>query len=499
MDAKVGIVGAGFGGLGMAIRMKRTGMDDFVVLERGADVGGTWHYNTYPGCQCDIPSHLYSFSFAPNPDWSRTYPTQPEIWRYLRDCAERFEVMDHIRLGCEVTSADWDEDAGVWRLETSDGAISVQVLVAAPGPLTEPRLPEIPGLEDFEGAVFHSARWDHGHDLTGRKVGVVGTGASAIQIVPRIQPQVEHLDVFQRTPPWVVPHGDRAIRPWERRLYRRFPALQRVARTCVYWLRELLVLGLVHDQRLMKPLERVARRHMEKQTPDPGLREALTPSYRLGCKRILPSNDWYPALLEPNVEVVSEPIREVRRRAVVTSDGAEHELDTLVLATGFHVTDIPIAHRIRGRAGVLMADAWGGSPQAYLGASVAGFPNLFLLVGPNTGLGHNSIVFMIEAQLAYVLDALRVMEDRGAARVEVRPEAQRAFNAEVQRRMRATVWTAGGCSSWYIDVNGRNTTLWPGFTWRFWQRTRRFVPEHYLLTPGAPAGRAAPNRVENVL
>lgn len=477
-------MGAGFAGLGMAIRLKEEGIEDFVVCERDDDVGGTWWANTYPGCQCDIPSHLYSFSFAPNPDWSRTYPKQPELRDYLRRCAERFDVLDHVRLGCEVEAADWDEEAGVWRLQTAQGELAARTVVAAPGGLSEPSTPRLPGLESFGGTSFHTARWNHEHDLAGRRVAVIGTGASAIQVVPEIQPVVAHLDVFQRTPPWVVPHRDRPITDWERALYRRAPALQRAVRSGVYWMRELMVPGLVHRPQMLRVLEAVARRHLAEQVPDPELRAKLTPDYTIGCKRILPSNHWYPALTRPNVDVVTEGITDVRAEGIVTGDGALHEVDTIIWATGFYVTDIPIAHIVQGREGRKLAEVWEGSPHAYRGTAVAGFPNLFFLVGPNVGLGHNSIVFMIEAQLNYVVEALRTMRARGAASIEVRPEAQEEYNAKLQSRMGRTVWNSGGCSSWYIDAKGKNTTIWPDFTWRFWQSTRRFDPAAYRL--GAP-------------
>jgi cation diffusion facilitator CzcD-associated flavoprotein CzcO len=487
----IAILGAGFGGLGMAIRLKQEGIEDFVVFERDTEVGGTWWANSYPGCQCDIPSHLYSYSFAPNPDWTRTYPLQEELGRYARATAERFGVVDHIRLGCEVAGAQWDEDSQRWRIETSDGEFTADVLVAAPGFLSEPSVPSLPGLESFAGAVFHTARWNHDHDLTGRRVAVLGTGASAIQTVPAIQPIVGHLSVFQRTPPWVMPHRDRPITDFERRMYRRFPALQRLVRGGVYLSRELVVPGLALEPRLMKALQRVALRHMEKQVPDPGLRAKLTPDYVLGCKRILPSNEWYPALQQPNVELVTDGIREIRPDGIVTADGVLHEVDTIVMATGFKVTDISLAYRIRDAQGVSMADRWEGSPQAYLGTSVAGFPNLFFVTGPNTGLGHNSLLFMIEAQLSYVLDALRQMRARGATRLEVRREAQEAYNAYIQRRLVRSVWNTGGCASWYLDKTGKNTTIWPYFTWRYWQRTRRFDPAPYMLTNGASAALVA--------
>jgi cation diffusion facilitator CzcD-associated flavoprotein CzcO len=480
----IAIVGAGFSGLGTAIRLRQQGIDDFVVLERHEDVGGTWWANTYPGCACDVPSHLYSFSFAPNPEWSQTYSPQPEIRAYLQRCARRFDLYRSIRLGTAVSSAAWDDDAGRWTIETSGGPISARVLIAGMGPLTEPRIPDLPGLDTFEGAAFHSARWDHDHDVAGARVAAIGTGASAIQFVPAIQPRVAALHVFQRTPPWVMPHTNRRISDRERRLYRRVPALQKGVRAGVYGAREALVLGFVKHPKLMAVPERLSRRHMRDQISDPGLLAKVTPDYTIGCKRILPSNQWYPALGEPNVELVTSPIREVRPRSIVVADGSEREVDTIIFGTGFHVADMPIGEWVRGRAGKRLVDAWGGSPRAYLGSAVAGFPNLFLLLGPNTGLGHSSMVYMIESQINHVIDALRVMREHGAAVAEVRPDVQDAYNRELDAKQAGTVWSAG-CSSWYLDATGRIATLWPDWTWRFRQRTRRFDPAAYTLRPAA--------------
>jgi cation diffusion facilitator CzcD-associated flavoprotein CzcO len=479
-DVRVAIVGSGFAGLGMAIRLREAGVEDFVVLERADDVGGTWRDNSYPGCACDVPSHLYSFSFAPNPDWTSTFSPQPEIWGYLRDCAQRYGVMPHIRFGHELLDARWDDDAQRWRLRTSRGDLTAQALVLGTGPLSAPAIPELPGLERFEGTTFHSAAWDHDHDLDGERVAVIGTGASAIQFVPQIQPRVGRLHVFQRTAPWIMPRPDRPLAPFERRVYRALPAAQLLMRAGIYWARESFVIGFRHP-RAMRLGQRLALRHLHRQVSDPDLRRTLTPTYRMGCKRVLISNDYLPALGRENVEVVTDAIREVRPRSIVTADGTEREVDTIVFGTGFHVTDMPAAERVHGRDGRSLAEVWDGSPQAYLGAMVAGCPNLFFLVGPNTGLGHNSIVFMIESQCNYVLDALRLMDAGGAAELEVRPEAQAAYNARIQEQMRGTVWTSGGCASWYLDAQGRNTTLWPSFTWPFRARTRRLDPAHYEL------------------
>jgi cation diffusion facilitator CzcD-associated flavoprotein CzcO len=492
---RIAIVGSGFSGLGMAARLKQEGVDDFVVLERAEDLGGTWRENTYPGCACDVPSHLYSFSFAPNPDWSRTFSPQPEIWEYLRRVSREQRIDPHIRYRHEVTSARWEEVSELWRIQTSAGEITADMLVAGAGPLSDPKLPDIEGIDSFEGTIFHSAQWDHEHPLDGERVAVIGTGASSIQLVPQIQPRVGRLYVFQRTPPWIVPHRDRPISRWERRLYRLFPPSQRVVRAAVYWARELFVLPLMHPRDGSLP-ERVARKHLQAQVPDPVLRERLAPGYRIGCKRILISDDYYPALVQPNVEVVTESIRAITPHGIVTADGAERELDTIILGTGFHVTDMPVAEWIRGGDGRSLAEVWQGSPQAYLGAAVAGFPNLFLLVGPNTGLGHNSIVFMIESQLHYMIECMRFMDRGGLEVIQVRDQVQRSYNEEIQRRLAGTVWNSGGCVSWYLDERGKNTTIWPGSTWPFRRRLHRFHPEDYELRPRtsspAPSSDPAP-------
>ena len=487
---RIAIVGSGFAGLGAAIKLMQAGIEDFVVLERTGDVGGTWNVNTYPGCQCDIPSHLYSFSFAPNPNWSRTYSLQPEIWDYLRRVTSEQGIEPHIRFHHEVTAATWDEDEQLWRIETNAGELTAQMLIAGPGPLSAPKLPEIDGIDTFEGTIFHSAEWDHEHSLLGKRVAVIGTGASSIQLVPHIQPEVSRLHLFQRTPPWVVPHRDRPTSRAERLLYRVFPPAQRLVRALVYFSREIFVFTLMHPRAGSLP-ERAGRKHLREQVPDPELRAKLTPRYRIGCKRTLISNDYYPALGQPNVEVVTDSIAAITPRGIVTDDGVEHVLDTIILGTGFHVTDMPVAQWVHGRGGRTMDDVWQGSPQAYLGTTVAGFPNLFMLVGPNTGLGHNSIVFMIESQLNYVMDCIRHMDAARAGAFDVREDVQRSFNSELQRKLDGTVWTSGGCVSWYLDEHGRNSTVWPGFTWPFRQRTRRFDPSDYELRPRAP--RPAPS------
>ncbi len=479
---RVAIIGTGFSGLGAAIALKK-GAVDFVVLERAGDVGGTWRDNTYPGCQCDVPSHLYSFSFAPNPDWSRTYSPQAEIWEYLCRTADTHGLRDHVRFNADVREAWWDASNNVWTVETPDATYTSDVLIGANGALSEPSVPDIPGLENFTGTVFHSAQWDHDHVLDGERVAVIGTGASAIQFVPKIQPKVAKLTLFQRTPAWVLPHTDRPISRLERAVYRRFPVVQKLARAFVYWCRELVVIAMTKNPRLTKPIERVARANLSKHVKDPVLRAKLMPTFSAGCKRLLLSDDYYPALTQPNVTVETSSIGQVRERSIVTTDGITHEVDTIIFGTGFHVTDNPMAERIRGRDGLTLAKAYeDDGARAYLGTTAPGFPNLFLLTGPNTGIGHTSLVVMIEAQLTYILDALRKMQASGVATIEVERAPFERYNDALQSRLGRTVWNAGGCASWYLDSHGRNTTLWPDFTWKYRRATRRFDSENYAVT-----------------
>ena len=492
-DVTVAIIGSGFGGIGMAASLMRAGITDVVLLERAAELGGTWRDNSYPGAACDVPSHLYSFSFAPNPDWSRSFSPQPEIWKYLRRVAAEEGVTGKIRFGEEVTSARWDPAARLWRVETTKSTLTARFLVSAAGPLSDPMIPDIPGLDTFAGTVFHSATWDHDYDLTGRNVAVIGTGASAIQFVPRIQPLVGQLTVFQRTPAWIMPRHDRQISRLERWLFRHLPPTQQAARAAIYCGREAYALGFVKNPAIMRAAEAMALRHLHRQVADPDLLAGLTPSYRMGCKRILLSNDYYPALTQPNVSLVTEGIKEIREKSVLTSDGIAHHVDTLIFGTGFHVTDFPLARRIFGPDGDSLASRWSATPAqtAFRGTTTAGFPNLFVLTGPNTGLGHTSQVFMIEAQIRYVRGALIHARRHEVDRIEVRPEAQAAYDRMVQRKMRKTVWVTGGCKSWYLDAEGRNVTLWPDFTWIYAWQTRRFDPSNYDLARSLTSGTGA--------
>lgn len=479
--ARIAIIGSGFGGLGTAIRLKQQGMEDFIILERAGDVGGVWRDNNYPGCACDVESHLYSFSFAPNPNWSHSFSSQSEIWDYLKRCAKDYGVLPHLRFKHEVREAVWEQDEQRWRLETSKGTYTANVLVAAAGSLSDPAIPKLNGLETFRGKVFHSARWDHEFELTGRRVAVIGTGASAIQFVPAIQPFVEKLFVFQRTAPWIVPRRDRPLEERERRMFRRFPLAQRARRAGIFWLRELFGFAFRHPWAL-RYFERIALRHLEKAVADPALRAKLTPGYTIGCKRILISNDYLPALTRANVELVTDGIAEVLEHSILTRDGIERQVDAIIFGTGFHVTDLPFARCIRGRNGRSLSDVWAGSPVAHVGTTVAGFPNLFLLQGPNTGLGHTSVILMLEAQIEHVLSAVRFMQRHRVAAIEPRPEVQAAYVADIDRKLQGTVWNTGGCMSWYLDATGRNSTLWPRPTWSFRRRVARLSPGEYLLT-----------------
>lgn len=477
------IVGSGFAGMCAAIKLAEDGESDLLVIERAGDVGGTWRDNTYPGACCDVPSQLYSFSFARNPEWTSSYSPQPEIQQYLRDLARTYGVLDRTVFDTELEHAEWDDEAGRWRVRTSGGEIWAKTLVTGTGGLSEPRMPDIAGIATFAGPLFHSARWDHDADLTGKRVAVIGTGASAIQIVPELAKVVGHLDVYQRSAPWVIPRNDRRYSRLERLALRRLPGLARLYRTGIYWAHEGYVPMFTVMPRLGAPAEKAALANLRKGVADPVLRDRLTPRFRLGCKRILRSNTYYPAIASPNVDLVTDPITRIEPHAVVTGDGVEHPVDAIVVATGFWTTSLPIAGRIVGREGRTLAEEWAdGGMSAYKGTTVHGFPNLFTIVGPNTGQGHTSMVFIIESQVAYIRDAIRTMRRRGYAAAEPRAEVQRRWNSRLQRRMRRTVWNTGGCSSWYLDEHGRNTTLWPRSTVSFRRALARFDADAYDLS-----------------
>lgn len=477
----VTIIGSGFAGLCMAIRLKEQGQDNFVILERAQDVGGTWRDNQYPGAACDVPSHLYSFSFAPNPAWSRKYPTQPELYAYLRRIAKDYDLLRHIRFDHTLEAADYDEQHACWTVRTSQSSITSRTLVMGNGGLAEPKLPDIAGVERFKGKTFHSSRWDHDYDLTGKRVAVIGTGASAIQLVPEVAKVAGQLDVYQRTPNWLIPRPDRAYTGLEKTLFKALPATRRLHRNAIYWGHEARVMGMVLNPALMKVFQKVAELHIRRQVKDPVLREQVTPDYTIGCKRILISNDWYPALQQDNVSLITDGIREIREHSIVTADGTEREIDALIFCTGFYATENPIAHAVTGRDGQTLADAWVDGEEAYLGTTVHGFPNLFLMIGPNTGLGHSSMVFMIESQAELIQRLLNDMQQQGSEEIEVREAVQAGYNRRLQERLAGSIW-ATGCDSWYKHKNGKITALWPGFTFQFWLRTRRYRRDDYSFS-----------------
>jgi cation diffusion facilitator CzcD-associated flavoprotein CzcO len=482
---RIAIVGSGFSGLGAAIALSNEGYgNDLIILERRLSVGGTWHDNSYPGCRCDVPSNLYSFSFAPNPSWSETFSAQPEIERYLQATAREFGVLDKVAFDAALEEARWDAARGVWKLETSRGSLTADFLINGGGGLSEPFIPEIPGAPSFAGTTFHSAQWNHAHDLTGRRVGIIGTGASTIQFLPIVQTSAGQVILFQRTPPWVFPHRNRPTTGPERTAFRMLPWTQRFSRARNYWMGEALLGSmLIRNSPKLGRLEKLAKAFLARQVSDPELREKLTPTYTPGCKRLLQSNDYYPALQRPNVDVETEKIIEIRPEGVVTADGTLHRVDTIIYGTGFRITSNPMAEKVHGTEGRTLTEYWAGTGmRAYCGTTIPGFPNFFMMAGPNTGIGHTSLVVMIEAQVAHVVGALRALRESNATVVDVRPDVLETWSTEVQTKAAPTVWNSGGCSSWYLDDAGRNTTLWPDYTFRFVRKTRTFDPADYVLS-----------------
>ncbi|WP_407688210.1 flavin-containing monooxygenase [Mycobacterium sp. HUMS_1102779] len=491
------IIGTGFSGLGMAIKLQQRGVD-FVILEKADDVGGTWRDNSYPGCACDIPSHLYSFSFEPKPDWRNPFSYQPEIWDYLRGVTDKYGLRRHIVFDSLVDRAHWDDVEDRWHVFTSDGREYVaQFLISGAGALHIPSIPDFAGRAEFRGPAFHSAQWDHSVDLTGKRVAIIGTGASAIQIVPEIVGQVAELQLYQRTPPWVVPRSNPEFPPALRRAMANVPGLRALVRAGIYWAQEALAIGMTKRPDLLKFIEAYVKYNIRRSVKDRELRRKLLPHYRIGCKRILNSSTYYRAVADPKTQLITEHIARITPDGIVTADGVEHKADVIVFATGFHVTDSYTYVQIKGRDGEDLVDRWNREGiAAHRGITVAGMPNLFFLLGPNTGLGHNSVVFMIESQIHYVADAIAACDKRGAQALAPTRAAQAAFNDELQRRLGPSVWNSGGCSSWYLDEHGKNTVLWGGYTWQYWRQTRSVRPGEYQFfgfgegAPGRPS--AAP-------
>ena len=480
----VAVVGGGFGGVAALTMLRRAGHEEVTVFERSERVGGVWDANTYPGAACDIPSHLYELSFAPNPRWSRRYAPQAEIQAYLEEVARRHGVLERVRTGVEVQSARWDEERGSWELETSAGPHTADVLITACGQLSVPKIPPLPGLESFAGPVFHTARWRHDIDLAGKRVAVVGTGCSAIQVVPAIQPIVERVDVYQRSPGWTIPKMDFAYPESVRRLFERLPVLQRLERTALFSFTEVGAAAMTRHRRLLPLLRAVGRRQITKAIADPQLQEKVTPTDEIGCKRIMLTDDWYPTLTEPNVDLVTDRIAEVTPRGIRDAAGVERQADVLVLGTGFATHDFVAPMEISGRDGRTLAAEWGEVPRAYLGLSVPAFPNMFLLYGPNTNGGTGSVIYTIEAGVQHVISALAELDRAGADQIEVRREAAARFDRELRTALADTVWHSG-CSNWYVDENGNDPSQWPWLYSTYRRRTRRLEPGAYRLSTAA--------------
>ena len=476
---RVAIVGAGFSGIGMAIALREAGHEDVTIFERSGDLGGVWHHNTYPGAACDVPSYLYSFTADQRRDWSRPCSPQEEILAYLHDTARRGGVAGLVRTNTEIVRADFDEDALEWTLQTATGErVGADALVLACGQLSRPRMPDVPGMDAFAGPSFHSARWEHDVDLRGKRVAVVGTGASAVQFVPEIARDAARVDVYQRTPPWLLPRRNEPYAPWAHAIIRRVPGMQKLRRAGMLAFMESGILGQTRMRALALGIRAWSTWFMRRQVRDPELRRRIWPDYPIGCKRVLFSSHYLPALQRPNVELVTEAVTRVTERGVVAADGREREVDAIVYGTGFDAHAFVAPMEVAGAGGRRLHDAWSGGAQAHLGLTVSGFPNLFLLYGPNTNLGFGSIIVMIEAQIAYVMDAVRRLQGTGARALDVRPEVQRASGEEVQRRLQHSVWTS--CRSWYrAGGTGRVVNNWPGQMAEYVHLTRRLVPAEY--------------------
>lgn len=482
---EVVVIGAGVSGICAAIKLIEAGVEDVVIVEKAETFGGTWRANTYPGCACDVPSGLYSFSFAPNSEWSRLFATQPEILDYVDRVAREHGLVEHTRFGVEVVGSRFDDAAQLWRLETSEGPLSARFVVSAAGPWNEPNLPEIPGLAEFPGEVFHSARWNHDYDLRGKRVAVVGSGASAVQFVPAIAPEVAELHLFQRTAQWVLPKLDHRVPGFEKKVMRRFPFAHKALRATEYALMEGLGVAFRHPRPLMQTVQAVGSAYLRAVVRDPALRAKLTPDYLLGCKRILFSNSYLQSLTRDNVDVHATGVTEFRGNTVVGADGTTAEVDAVILGTGFHILDTPLADIVRGADGRTLAEHWKGSPEAYLGTVTTGFPNAFTVLGPSLGTGHSSAFAILEAQVAFMVSAIASARREGWAGLDVRPEVQARYVDQVQAALTGTVYNAGGCQSYYMDANGRNSFSWPWSTGELTTRVSTFDPTDFTITRDA--------------
>ncbi|MFN8261024.1 MAG: NAD(P)/FAD-dependent oxidoreductase [Chitinophagales bacterium] len=480
-DFSILITGTGFSGICVGIRLKKAGIHNFTIVEKANEVGGTWRDNTYPGAACDVKSNLYSYSFEPNPNWTRAYSPQAEILAYIKHCVKKYDLGKHILFDWEVKAAKYDEKKAMWEVTNQrNETIKANVAVVGNGPLHIPSLPDIEGIHDFKGAVFHSAQWKHDFDFNNKNVCVIGTGASAIQFVPEIQPKVKKLYLMQRTAPWVLPKPDGEFTPTESTLFEKIPLIQKLNRDFIYYLNEAQVVGMMYNDNILKLGEVIGKRHINKYIKDPELRRKLTPTFKLGCKRVLLSNNYYQALAQPNLEVVTDGIQKFTKDSVVTNDGKSRKIDAVILGTGFHVSDSFQYYNVQGKKGVQLKDVLHDAPEAYYGTSVHQFPNLFIMLGPNTGLGHNSMIYMIESQTNYILDAIQKMIKQNIKSIDVRKDVQTKFNEEIQKKLEGTIWLSG-CKSWYLSADGKNHTVWPGFTLEFRNRTKNINLNDYHL------------------
>jgi cation diffusion facilitator CzcD-associated flavoprotein CzcO len=481
-ELSVGVVGAGFGGVGIGIKLRQAGIEDFTIFERGETVGGVWRANTYPGAACDVPSHLYSYSFAPGHHWSRRYAPQREILRYLDETARDFGITPHIRFATEVTAARFDAEAGRWALATGSGERhEFDVLVTACGQLTRPAIPKVEGIEDFAGPVFHSAEWDHDVDLAGKRVAVIGTGASAIQFVPEVAKAAGTTTIYQRSAPWILPKSDRLYPEWERRIFKRFPLRVAAARAGMFAFFEMGTYGFTGHNAILKPFQKIADREREKHLgDDPELLAKATPNYTIGCKRVLFTSDWYPTLVRDDVELVTDPVERVTAAAIV-ADATERETDVIIWGTGFQTHNFVAPMDIHGLGDRELNAVWGERAEAFLGTTVSGFPNMFVLYGPNTNHGSGSVPYTLESQFNYVLDGIRRLREGGFKWIDLRPETQQRWRAEIAERSRDTVWTTGGCGNWYVNAKGENTNNWPGPWLEYRRRTRKIDPGDYRV------------------
>ncbi|NVM94321.1 flavin-containing monooxygenase [Arthrobacter wenxiniae] len=492
VEVEIVIVGAGFGGLGMGIQLLRQGITSFVILERADDVGGTWRDNVYPGVACDVPSHLYSYSFRPKLDWSHFYARGAEIHDYLRECVQEEGLRPHLRMRAEALEMNWDDSSLRWQVRTPQAIYRCEMLVVSAGRLSEPRIPDIQGLESFPGPIFHSSRWDEHAELAGKCIGVVGTGASAVQLVPHLAAVAEGLVLFQRSAPYVVPRSNRSYSEAEKRTFLRLPDSAARLRSRLFWKAEAGFAARAESPEHIGRLRAQAVEHLERQIADPVLRAQLAPDYSIGCKRVLLSDDFYPSLSSPGVVLEPSPLERINGRTAIAANGAEHDIDVLVLATGFQATTPPFAERIMGSAGLRLSERWKNGMVSYASTSVSGFPNMFIINGPNASLGHNSAIFMIEVQVRYILKAIEYLHSTPYRMLDVDRDAEVKYVLELDHVGAATVWTQGGCDSWYIDPGSRRLTLiWPDFAYEFQNRLSQFTPADYRFRSFGDADNSA--------